>query len=249
MAIKLKLHLPVPQSALLLKTILFGGSLGFAKAEGLGFFPIALFLAVALIVYLRPAFRPFQFAASWCALVILSLGMAAIFSRALLWVPAIIISSLLFAVLVGVKDMHLVYRREWHCVLHLAFAYELFALLFLREELRSSPLLLLGVFALLLFLLLEYLTVNERGMVATPSLRASVAGALSLLTLEMLWAVRLLPLGFINAANAVFIFFFVAHGITIRAFEKTLTRKSLFTLVSLFVVLFCLVLFTSHWSI
>ena len=157
MAIKLKLRLLIPQSALLLKAILFGGLLSYAKVEGMGWAPVLLFGVGAVALYANPALRPIQFAASFAVLLMLAWGMMVTFTSPLLWGGAMLAASFLFAVLIGVKDVLFVYRKEWHYLLHLGLVYGTLILFFLRGPLLPPPVLLAGLFAILFFLIREYL--------------------------------------------------------------------------------------------
>lgn len=249
MAIRLRLRFRVPQLALLLKAALFGGFLTLAKMGGLGIFPTILFVACASFLYASPLFRTTQFVSSFIVLITTSLWALSFFRSFVPIAGVILVYTVLFWALLGVKNLHFVERRRWHYLLHIALLYILYGIFFLGERSFWFTLELLIVFCASLFLWKEFIAANGGGYVKNYAERRGAAALIAFVTIEFLWAVNLLPLGFISAANIALLFTFVTTNMYMQNTERTLTRQKLLSNVLLFIACTILIFATSQWTI
>lgn len=247
MATGLRLRLRTPQSASALKAAVFAGFFALAALGKGGFIPSLIFLLAALLLYAAPLFRTTRFLASWLAIVFIALFAARTIALPVPLALVGLILTCLFWALLGVKDLLFVRRREWHRLTHLALAYLLSLLVVLRP---GTALFDVPLAVVLLFLLTrELLAASYGDVVRSAALRNAAAALLAFLWAEALWAFRLLPLGFLNVANAAFLVFFIASDLALRALAGGITRRLALARLTLFVVLLLAIFATSRWSL
>jgi hypothetical protein len=152
----------------------------------------------------------------------------------------------LFFILLGIKNVTLVRRREWHTVLFIALVYGI-SLLFFTSITNGNPwvdVLLLGLFSYLL--LREYFVIQEH--VKSRALTV-ITLTLSLLIIEVAWAISLLPLGFSKAASVLTLLAMMSAGVTDRYLRGTLTARFLRLSLIVVLVLIVLVFLSVRWKI
>lgn len=250
MAIKLRSLFRGPQSALLLKAILFGGFLSLAKIGNMGILPVFFFIIAGCVLYATPFFHNMRFPVSFIVLVASSLLTVSLFERAALWIWCVLFFSFLFYVFLGIKNLQFVYRKRWHYIVLLALTYFLSLFFFLKaRETAVFVLGSLGIFAAATGMLREYFAMNERETMPKAPLRMGIAAVLGFCMAQILMAASLLPFGFLNAANLSLLAFFVLVEVVVRYFGKNLSRKILLLYLTLFVILALFVFSTSRWTV
>lgn len=236
MVTKLKSVLRNPTLRLAFKALIFGVSLFFVASKEFGIVPILIFLAIALILYTRPLFRTFEMVAPFGIILPISLLMAELtFGGRYFFVTAIYF-SFLFAVLIGIKDLILIKREVWHRVLNLALAYPVFLLFFFHSQ-NNYYLKLFIVFLAIFFLVKDL--IKKRFLIWLAAF----------LMLESVWAIGILPFGFIGAANLALLIYFTLTDVLILYSIGRINRSRTLTAITLFVLLTLLFFAFSRWSL
>jgi hypothetical protein len=150
--------------------------------------------------------------------------------------PFVIYFSLLFYLILGVKDLVFIKREEWHRVLNLGLIYPIFILFFFHNQdffVAKS----LMVFLAAIFLLKDLLKNKLAHWLA------------AFLVLEAAWAISLLPIGYINSANLAALVYFILTDLILRHLAGTLTKRRILIDVSIFAILLVLILALSRWAL
>ena len=170
-----------------------------------------------------------------------------IVSGSLLFWPILLIFSAVFYLLLGIKDYFFVKRARLYFVSTLAIFYSIFNIFFLADK-SELFFLKFGLVILAAFILFkEWLAIipsfhfPEREFIA-----ASVA---AFLVAQLLWAVALLPIGFISSANLMLLFVFSAADLLLKHFTGTISKKFIIQHLAFFLVLSALIFWTSNWTL
>jgi len=236
MAARLKSLLKNPRSALLLKAFIFGGFLILAKGWA---------LPVAILLYAKPIFNTFAFLTSFLLLMILSVSLINSVQSGWFFVLAATGLASIFYLILGMKNLVFIHRDRWNYVLHILLFYSTFVLFFLTDKSSWFFLKSLGVFAIAILLFREFLKTAVENF---PKRRGLIGWALALIVWEALWAINLLPIGFLNSANLAAALVFILSDLTINHFRGTLNQRIVYSELALFAVLVLLILATSRWS-
>ena len=228
METKLKSVLKNPILRLTFKSFLFGLLLVATN-------PVIFFIG-AFLLYARPLFRTLEFLIPLLALLpIASISSSLLQDTYYFW-PAIGYLSFLFLILLGIKDLVLVKRIFWESVLRLGLAYASFLVFFYYSQsyfLASLILLFLFILFLLRF-----------------SLKQRVFyWAIAFLLLEGVWAISLLPVGFISSATLALLVFWTLTSLALDYSRNKQSKKFLLLAISLFIILSIIVLGFSRWSL
>ncbi len=236
METKLKSVFRNPQSALAFKAVVFAAFFFLAKLGGFSTASIALFLVSATVLYLRPIFRTFESVGTFAVL----LASAIIFCRTFIdpidFLFAVIYFPLLLYILVGIKDLILIRREAWKAFLNFALAYPALLIFFYYNQGSfwwKLPLL----FAVLLFLSKDFLKTRI------------VFWLVAFLSIQVVWAADLLPIGFVSAANLSMLFYAATVSFCDQYLRNALGKKFILTLLSVFVLLLMAILAFSRWGI
>lgn len=157
-----------------------------------------------------------------------------------------VVFGFLFFILLGIKNVILVRRREWYAVLFIALVYGISLLFFTGTTADHilRDLIFLAVFSYFLFR--EYFGIQEH-----PYHRALTVTTLTItvLMLELAWGISLLPLGFSKSASMLTLCAIILAGIIERYIRGTLTARFLRLTLVLFVTLVIIVFFSVRWVI
>ncbi len=241
-----------PLTPIIIKAIIFGLLLLYVQAAQFSFWPIVLFVLVALFLYSQPVFKAFTFTTSLFLVLALSLLLT---SRFTITVPGELGGagewlfaagfSFLFFLLMGIKNFALVRRPQWYAVLFIVLTYGIGLLLF--TSISTSPLPSMILFALFTALLIrEYFDLAEHRR--SRALFVIVL-TLSLVLAESAWALSLLPIGFAKAASALTLFSMMTVGIVDRYLGGTLSARFLRVNLSLIIGLTAIIFLSSRWII
>ncbi len=235
MEIKLKLILLNPQLRLAFKAILFLGFLTLARLGDFSLFVTLLFIIGAVVLYARPLFRTVEKLGDFLVLMFSALVFNLVFIDSLDFFFSAAYYSLLFFLLIGIKDLILINRSFWSVVLNFGLAYPIF-LIFFQGHFAGA-----WWKAPILFFLTILLSKNV--------LKRSVATApFSLLVIEVAWASSFLPIGFIGLANLNLLFYAVTLSLFDFHEQGLLDKKKILSLLSVFIVLSLTILGLSSWS-
>ncbi len=239
----------------IVKSVLVGLLLWYVQGSGFAAWPVTLFIITALVCYMQPVYKTFTLGTS--LIVTLSLALV-LTSRFTITLPAQLHASgfgqllfaigfgFLFFILLGIKNVILVRRRQWYAVLFVALVYGISLLFFTSTSgdhaIRDTLLLTLFMY----LLLREYVNVQEH-----PYHRALKVIILTqtVLVIETAWVLSLLPLGFSKAASLLTLLAMMLAGILDRYIRGTLTARFLRLSVVLFTLLTGVIFLSVRWII
>lgn len=245
MAIKFESVFVIPKRQLLLaaKAAVFGISLWLLAKGGFGFFDLVAFWIIAAILYFKPMFNSAALLRSFIVLVILSpIAVSTLDAGARYPFFFAVLLAVLFFVLLLIKQNLVVDKVSWHYFLLLSLFYTLFMLFFSASSTFILRSLLVVVAAL--FLLKEFWRFRSIPEAASFSLLDLVVG-LSLF--ELLWAIGLLPLGFLNAAAAALLVLFFMLEVSHLSLAKMLHRRALLVRFCICAALLLVVFLNTSW--
>ena len=231
MAIALKSVWQNPKFQLAFKAVLFG--LGLAYSPWLG-------VLIACWFYFRPfLYNPFAL----FRLLVVFLILAVVTAGGWLAVTAL---SILFYLILGLKNLIFIERRYWRLILSFSLFYLVFLNFFLIDQSSWFGLKWLG-FLLLVWLLIRdcHTLVIARSRATKQSLVSSAV--LTLLAGEVMWIISWLPIGFLNSANLAVLFMLLLFDLTVNHFWGTLRKKLILRDFLLFLGLLIVILGTSKW--
>ncbi len=244
-----------PLLPVIFKGLLFGVLLFGVQRSGFAGWPVFFLLLVALVSYVQPVFRTFSFGTSLLLTLSLSLLLTSRFTIALPGAEGTgmfgqfvfsAVFGFLFFVLLGIKNFVLVNRKQWYSLIFVALFYGV-SMLFFTSISGSTPwrdVLLLGFFIYLL--LREYFITQEhpknRGLLI-------ITLCITLMLVELAWALSVLPLGFSKAASALTLIGMVASGVTERYLTGALTARFIRLTVSLVLVLIGILFLSAQWTL
>ncbi len=181
-------------------------------------------------------------------LVFLGLAMATVKSldSYLFLALAVIFFSLLFYLIVGIKELLIIHRSEWSFFKNLLLFYAIFFLFFLTDKSSWFLVKYLGLFAVSFALLREWLLVYEPSFIKRVNLSSA---ALAFIILEALWVTALLPLGPINSANLMVLITYILFSLTFHYFQGRINRRFVLKKITIFALLLLAIFITSGWRI
>lgn len=249
MAIKLKSVLRIRKQPLLLavRAFLFAISLWLLADRAFSSIQLIAFIIIGAVLYFTPVFQTLLIFPSFLVLMTVSPIAMSVFGPQLSY-PSLLAGffGVLFYVILGVKQVVFVSRAKLHHALHLALFYFMGILFF------AAPGGDFFVSRSLLFALLGYMLVREFLIIRSGERSARIKLMSALITfslVEAVWALSLLPIGFINAAGALLVFVFTLEEIVMLSIKKILTRRALLLELSTFFVLLITIFSFSTWAL
>lgn len=219
------------------------------------FFAVLFFLGIGYF-YFQNFFQAQRFLGSFLILVWVAfsmLGNNALRVSDWFWLAAII-WSIFFLFLLGVKELIWFKNRLLYYFLNGCFLLYVFFSFFLKIKPNYFfvQYLLTGFFIFLL--VKEFLSFNFKDSAFefshfNRSKENLSAAVISFLMLEWLWALSLLPLGFLNAASLAFLMAIILEDIFIKHARGALSRNSLLVNITLFILFTVFIVFWSLSSV
>lgn len=244
---RLKLAFRDPRLQLILRSLLFGTFLVFVKLKNFEIIPVLFFLAAAAFLYFKINVRyPNSQFFSFLVLLAVSLGATSILGQPMFLIAAILLFTVIFYLFVGIKELVFIHRQKYYFVKNILLLYSLFILFFLSEKSSYFFLKYLLVFAGIFFIFREWFSGLESYF---PRRHLLASLILSFVTAEILWAVAILPIGFINSANIMLLTIYILFDFTFHHFQGTLTKKIIFKNLITFILLLFFILATSRWIV
>lgn len=238
MAIKLRLALQNHQLQLVFKAAVFAALLALVKLSGFGIISVALLLAGVLLLYFQPIFQSLTYFIPLTIFLITALLVVYQTPGHYFW-PAVLFLSLLFYLLLGVKNIFFVTRERLYFLFNLAILYLIFFLFFASaKEFFFIPKLIL-LFMITMFIFGEIIRFR----------RPLVNAVLALLLIQFIWAISLLPIGFFQSTNLAFLAVLALSDFTRSYFRQSLTLRRSLRKAILFAALASLILLTSKWGL
>ncbi|MDP3901605.1 MAG: hypothetical protein Q8Q37_01345 [bacterium] len=228
------------------KALLFGGLLLLVKVSAFSWGSVVLFLAVSLFLYGQPIFNTFVFLSSFFVSLLLSLVIIAEIDNSFWLSLAIILMGFVFYIILGLKNLVLIRRKEWHYFLQVILFYLLFLILFFSNALDFEVIKISAIFLISLLLIKELFGTQ---LPKTVGRRLLFVWLDSLLISQFIWFLSLWPIGFISLATISILMTFLLIDITLRYCQDNFNRRWLWEralISSLLVTIICL---TSRWSL
>lgn len=174
------------------------------------------------------------------------IGMEILRGSLLFW-PGILLYSLIFYLLVGIKDYLFVKRSRLYYLAVMLIFYSIFIEFFWADK-SEWFLLKYGLVVLAVFLLFrEWLKIIS--VFSFPKRELLVSGVAALLVGQILWAAALLPIGFVSSANLAFLFVFLLVNLLFKHFTGGLFKEVLIQYLVFFLLLAGLIFWTSSWTL
>lgn len=152
----------------------------------------------------------------------------------------------MFYVIVGVKNLFLIRRREWYYLLFLSLNYLALLLFFsVGAEIQFW----LKSFLFFIFsvgILREFLRFQEIGLTKIHKVGVFVV---ALTQLEFLWVVSLLPFSFAYSASFMTALIFTLAELTHRYMRGTLSAKFIRLSIAVLALLMLLIFLFSNWKL
>lgn len=234
MVAKLKSVLQNPILQLAFKPLLFGGLLFLVWLTHFNLLALLLFLGLNFLLYTHPLLKSLSFLSSFLILILLSI-LSLFFlagDQLYLAILLIVVFTVLFYLILGLKNLQIRERDYWYYLIHLSLFYLTFLNFFIDSD--YFWLKLVGVFLISLFLLKELLKLFK-DISSENNLFYLV---ISLIITELVWIISWLPIGFLSATNLIFTTVYFS-GLVILG-KKNLT---------IFLLLLLLIFFSSGWQI
>ncbi|MBU4348176.1 hypothetical protein KJ671_01555 [Patescibacteria group bacterium] len=220
---RLKLVLKTTQLQLILKTFAFAGLLYWVRISDFAIPVVILFSLLSFIFYFKTYHQnSFENIFSFLALLIASLSTTSLLAHFEFLIPAIIFFSFIFYLILALKDFVLPHRYEWNYVKNLLLLYSVFIGYFLSNKYDLFFVKFLAVFIIVYFVIQEWLLWLG---IDFPRRRRLISIVFSFLALQFVWAVSLLPLGFINSALLITLFVYLMFSFCVNHLNGTLNKK------------------------
>lgn len=155
--------------------------------------------------------------------------------------------GVLFYLLIGIKQLLFIRRAQAYYLLYLSILYQGFLLYFASEKTDALPAIIKSLL-LILFLfhiIREFFRINNQ---EKNRLLTATVFTLTLVNLEVIWAISLLPIEFTSAASLATLFAFLSTEIIRRYFQEGLTAKFLRYSLLVFIFLSMIILVFSRWT-
>ncbi len=229
-----------PTLRLAFRGLVFGLLALFLMSNRGSFWASFFFLAVAVFMYLWPSLRSITFSASFVALVMLP------FLLPPLPTSSFIVATLMgvcFAVLSGVKNLELIGRKEWYTFLHFAIIASYGGIVIYNNF--SAP----GeIFGFVLFLALFHEFYKKMSPLRGGRL-SLISGIMSLLSIELLSVLVMLPIGFIAGTALFTIILYALFNTYSSQLSGQLSRVIVLRNVTLLTLSSLLVMAFSSWTL
>ncbi|TSC89704.1 MAG: Uncharacterized protein G01um10143_194 [Parcubacteria group bacterium Gr01-1014_3] len=247
MVTKLKSVFHSQQLRLAVKALIFGGFLVLAKIGNLGLFPVLFFIFVASFLYFKPIFNPTSQLNNLTLLLVVSIIFANLLNNFDYFLGSAVFASVIFYLILGVKDLVLIRREAWSRFIALALVLAM-AFLFFNSA-AFSGLVLKTVVLFIGYCLVFHGVFSSEGGSASGGKNRTLTLSAALILLELSLVARLLPLTSLNAASLVLLGYFALTDLTDGYINKTLNRKMILTDLTIFIVLSLLIFASTEWSL
>ncbi len=248
MATKLKSLLRGLRLPLLLNAALFAGGLFIVYLVGLDWLAAALFLLLAIYLYSHPKGNLATTSIIGIAAVVINLALMSYVTSPLAALSLAAMGGVLWCLIIGIKNVEFLERREWHLFATDTVIYGVLVLFFLANQTVFSVINILALAGFAYLVHRELLKDYFAESVKKPDL-ALASGILSLIAVKIAWVASLLPLGFISDVNAVMITLLCAQNLIIRKLENRLTARFTLLQISFFGLAMLLIAGTTSWSL
>jgi len=244
---RLKSVFKTSQLRLILKALVFAGLLLWVKFSGFGILPVLAFWVLNLAMYYRePEHGKTELFYSFAILLIVSIFGVSLLSHFEFLLAAVAVFSFIFYLSLGIKGLVFVRRAEWNRIKDFLLLYSIFIGYFLSDKYDWFYAKYLFVFIAAFFIASEFISWMDIGF---PKRQRLAALVFAFLILQLLWAVSILPIGFINSATLMLAFSYLILNFSVSHFAGSI-NKNLIVKNSI-ILFFALVaiLFLADWKV
>jgi len=237
----------IVQLQLILKSFIFGGLLLWVKTSEFGVLPVLIFIAAGLALYFRNhAQNNLENIYSLIALLLVAMFSVGLLDHVQFILLAVIFFSILFYLILGIKEFSFVRRYEWNSVKNIFLIFSIFLVYFMSNKYTFFYLKYLAVFAIIFLLAKEWFFWLEPNF---PKRYNFIAFVLSFVVLQILWAVSILPLGFLNSASLMTALVYIMLDSCADYFKGVLTKKQIIKNLIILALSLIVVFFFTNWEI
>lgn len=257
MATRLRSLLQAPPFTLAFRTALFAVVYAWTRGGFLHFFPTLLFLAVAVVLYVRTqAHRPRELLIPFIVFLASAMILTPFLEHALPFFFLVFIFSGVWFGFLGVRELVFLDRIRAHLSINLVLIWVLILGFFTTEQV--VPFMLRhGILLVILFLLVRDIVMffarrgndiesMDRAFAPRMTLMASV---LTLVAAEAVWVFAILPFTPLYAAGMAALSLFLALDICSLYLLKNLKISDAIIRFVIFFILSFVLFFAAHWSI
>ena len=231
-------------SPLALKAAIFGVLL----LLGIGNWLFAVvFILVSFYLYFRPSLNGSQFILSF--LVLLATSLLIIKSSFIVYGSLFIVVffGFLFFLLLGVKNLIFINRQPFYYLFNGLLLLVIFISFFWSGNSQLFFIKYLLIFFAIAFLFREFLTFSIDGFSNSTKKNLIVYGT-AFLVLQLLWAITLLPISFLNAAGLALLIVMILQDFIVHHFSGTMSRQIVLRNVTVFLILSLVIFGASKWQ-
>ncbi len=209
-----------------------------------------IFILIAFYFYLRPSLNTAQFFSSFLAPLVISLLIITYLPIAnSYWLIIFaVFFGFLFYFILGIKNLIFVNRQNIYHILNSFLFLTIFILFFNTDKsvffVFKYLLTGLGIF----FLFREFLMLGFREFIGFPKSLNLISTVFAFLSLQIIWVVSLLPIGFLNAAALVLMIILVLKDFTFHHLSGTINRRIVLRNTTIFLVLSVIIFAVSKWT-
>lgn len=244
---KLRSVWKIVQLRLILKSFIFAGLLFWIRASGSGALPVLVFVLMGFILYFRNHTQNnLENIYSFTALLLVSMLGIGLLSHFQFVLLAVIFFSAIFYLILGIKEFSFVRRYEWNSVKNILLIFSIFLVYFMSGAYSFFYLKYLALFIVTFLLLKEWLFWLEPNF---PKRYNLIAFVISFLVLQIVWAVSILPLGFLNSASLMAAIVYIMFDSCTDYFKGALTGKQIAKNFIILVLSFAAIFFLTNWKI
>lgn len=236
-----------PALRLIFEAMVFAGLLVWQlSVKPIGFLPILLFLSVGSYFYWRPVLGVRQFFGSFLTLLIISILALRFLNFTILGIVSGLGLGFLFYWLLGIKNLVFARRSAVYYLLNSFLFFLVFFFFFLIDKSQFFWFKYLAAGLGILFLSKEFLLFFTPDF---PKRKTLAAAGFSFLVLEILWAVSLLPIGFLNSSALMLFAVLILMDFIVHHFNGALTRVVILRNITSWIILNVVIFAASNWSL
>lgn len=159
----------------------------------------------------------------------------------------ILLYSYIFYLLIGIKNYLFVKRSRFYYVSAILLFYSIFIEFFLADKSNWFFLKYGAVIAAAFLLFREWLALISA--FSFPKRELLAAAVAAFLVAQLLWAVALLPIGFISSANLMLLAVFAIADFLLKHFTGGISKEFIIQHLIFFLALAALIFWTSNWTL
>ena len=229
-----------------LKSLVFGTALFIVSAADFNLISILFFVLASFSLYSRPLFGgPYNSRHAFIVLLCVSILGMKIMAGSFLFFPGLFLFSFLFFLILGIKEILFVKRSRIYYIAALLLFYALFVIFFLADKSSFYIFKYSGIIVASFLLFREWLAIVSVFHFPKREFISSLVAAF--IIAQLLWAVALLPIGFIMASNLMLLFTLILGNFLFAHFTGNLSKDFIIQYSVLFLFLVSLIACFSWW--